>query len=325
MHALLDSGPAAVAAALDAIGWPARGADPQAPDGRPAPLRPEQALADCLGLTGAVALGDHLDRTVHAPRPRPDAAQAELDAATHRLVTDMLSARRTRVRERIERRYRSAFEGRHALPDAQAMWSALGEAGALPARAPGPLAEAAARLQGPFRQHLGAQLALARKELRFLREDVHAALAKRSDYGRTLLALDALLEPGLSDMLQRCHARAVDGAAQRFAQRLVEAVVALPEATDDAAALQAWFAPRGWVSRYVSDCRRLCMALLDAEHAGLQALVDACCAPVAPSMHPVAAREPDQDDVHDQAPARGPIAQQARLGDAGEANSKEMA
>lgn len=306
MLPLLSSGPTSVRAALDALGWPAH---TRALDGSTLPpaARPEQTLATLLGLTGAVSLADHLDRVQHRPRPTPDAQTAEADAATHRLVSEKIARRRAGVHERIERRYRAAFTGRDALPDAEAMWAVLAAEAALPERAPERLAAVAARLQQPFRQHLAAQLAIVRKEQRFLREDVHAALAPRSAYGRGLISLDAQLEPSLAVMLQARHARALDGVCQRFAQRLLEALMALPDDTGSAAALGPWFERRGWASRFVTDCQRLCLSLLDAECAAVQSLVDAACGPLAPTVATKADRADRADRAEETEPGAGAV------------------
>lgn len=281
MTTLVTTGPAEVRAILDAIGYPK---DPDAEPDEPvsgAGLEslmehaPQETLARMLGLTGAVALGDQLDRAASLAR----AQRGEAEAARHHQLSLTLANRRLAIRQRVERRYAQAFEGTRPLPDAATMLLVLQEHDAFADRRPETLVACAQKLGGRYRHLFGGTLAVVRRELHWLRDDAVRQLSHLHPQADALLSLDHVMVGALAPAAADAHRSLEAGVAQRFAERLMEAVLLLPE--DQApTSLEAWFKRRGWVARHLHDCRRLTWAILDLEWALLRGLVDAACGDV---------------------------------------------
>lgn len=286
MTTLVTTGPAELRAMLEAIGYPR---DPDKPQDAVAPRPgafdpvdqpPQDRLAGLLGLTGAVTLGDHLERPQSVARVR----QTEGEAARHEIVLETLWNRRQALRTRVERRYTQAFEGTQPLPDAAAMLSLLTEHDALSERSAETLVTCAQKLGTRYRKLLSSTLSVVRRELHWLRDDTVKALRGLSPESNALIALDEVMAQALRAGAAEAHQSLEAGLGQRFAERLMEAVLILPTGAPPRS-LDAWFKRRGWVARHLHECRRVTLAIVDLEWSGLRGLVDATCGPVTEKPH----------------------------------------
>lgn len=267
-------------AILDSLGWP-QPADEEslsaAQQLRSALYeeRPDTLLAASLGLDGAVNLGDQLDRLGSlTPAPRTPAL-----LALHQQVMLTLGKRRGMIRERVERRYAQAYEGLRPVPDADGILALLEEQGALQDRSPATLATCAQKIGARYRFLFASTLGVVRKEVYWLRDDLLRTLQRLGPEARELLALDRVLEAALEQATVRAHRGLEAGVAERFASQIIEALLQLPE-DNPKAAVESWFRRRGFIARFMHDCRRLTWAVLDHEWTRLRALLDACCGPI---------------------------------------------
>lgn len=291
MSAVLSTDPAELKAILDSLGWPS----PESPASSPPETfkpaaKPESTLAAMLGLTGTVALGDHLDRI---PVLRP-AIATEASAALHRQLLLTMLKRHSVISQRIDRRYNQAFSGLRPVPNAVAVWEVLVSNRALEQRDRASLLIATQKLIARYRFLFSSTMGVIRKEVFWLRDDVTRILTQHCAEAEPLLELDRVLTGALEQATGRTQHNLEEGVGKRFAESLIDAIIALPDAPapED---LDCWYERRGFITRFLLDCRRLTKAILNSDWHQLRCLVEACCGPLGEPLPPIAATA-DSDD-----------------------------
>lgn len=306
MAPVLGVGAVDMRAILDSLGWPRPlQLSPELPDNAtdseqeetadvqplPAPPPgPEAMLASMLGLTGTVALGDHLDHI-----PAIDLTiRTEADLALHRQVMATMKKRHAQIYTRIDRRYGQAYQGLRPVPNAAAMLEVLLSLNVFRDRSTGTLALCTQKLSSRYRFLFSSTLGVVRKEMFWLREDVARALSYGSENTQHLLALDRILEGALEQAISKAHRHLEAGVGQRFYELLNDAILQLPDAPCEGV-LDGWFSRRGFVTRFVHDCRRLTCTILNSDWSALRGLVDACCGPIGAGQASNNSGSPDHD------------------------------
>lgn len=275
MRAILDAlDPMAFAGRLHPLTHGPRPLDDAQPFGQAlAATRPDALLASLLSLEGAVNVGDMLERVGDLESAPPDAQQL----LTHRQIMLTLTKRRYTIGKRIEQRYAQAFGGVRPVPAAGPIFNLLSDSGVLESRKPKLLAECAQKIADRYQFLFSSTLGVIRKELYWLREDALKALQRVSPRAKRMVMLDSVLDSAVEQAALRAHRSLEAGVAQRFAQQLIEAILALP-GSDALPSVESWFNRRGFVTRLMHDCKRLTWAILDSEWSRLRGLCDSCCA-----------------------------------------------
>lgn len=254
--------------------------------------RSDVLLAQMLGLNGAVAMGDQLDRG----GPLAAGNYDERRGALHRQLMLTMVKRRSAIRTRVERRYAQACEGDRPLSGAAVVLDFLQDQGALIDAQSRPLS--AKRIAERYRGLLVSTLSVVRKELYWLREDTLRALHTAGPVAQRWIALDKVLDSALEQATSKAHRTMELQVMASFEAQLSNAIAHLSQeiASSD---MQAWFQRGGIIGRFMHESRRLCWALLDTEWNRLRALVEACCGPLIPLSGHSSTWLSDRPDSHE--------------------------
>lgn len=228
----------------------------------PAP-EADAVLASLLDLNSTVRLADHLATHRRSPLPEMETSASPLRERLSKKVDDL----RTEAASTFDQ----PFTGRRAFPQAQVVLRVLTETSALETRGRAECTEAARTLQAQVRERFDHQLAKARQRIRWLRTDAASEIRAFGPRAADLETFDSVLARALEAGFHRLHRSLEVRLDDVFVARIVTAVAALPEG---ATSLDAWYAPRGVLTRHAEDLGALLRLLVDYELDALLALVD---------------------------------------------------
>jgi hypothetical protein len=239
---------------------------------RAAPVSdPSEALAAVLSLRGAVELTEWLERS-----PPPATGPVERGAAM--VWSDWLARRRTAVVRSSLRPLDQAVGGRHGLPEADGLFEALAEAGALAAtssRAEAAIARVAAAEAGPFHGLVASRMGAARAAFATLRRDLGEQLTLRGGAVAWLDELDAAVRRHTDERADERFGRLAAATRRRFADDLWSATQALPRPAAPSH-VHLWYS--GWIADHIDLCRRVVRAVCEHEWRALHGLAAAASA-----------------------------------------------
>jgi hypothetical protein len=276
VHVLAPSVPSDLRAILASLGIALPEASGFARRSHAAP----RLLGDALSLQDSVRLSGELARGASRPavRSEPDTTAASVRAE----LMDQASERLHALRERLDARYATAFEGRQGLHDAARTHALLIECGAIggDARA---RRRASTSLAAAICQFFSAAFANVQRELPRLKHEITSQLRDRRAVAERLLRLDAVLDPAIGRQLELRQQALLRVLEQRCAADFERAIAALEQAAGPAR-IAAWFARGGVAAVWLDASLRLAHVLLDLQWRSVAGLIDAACSEPAKIM-----------------------------------------
>jgi hypothetical protein len=269
---------------------------------------PADVLAVTLDLAGSMKLDAHLQGRVSVLGENPKKARSESlkaralmdgddasdeehtgstsDAsapsgcrtgeAAQELRTELLG-RFNQLRSSVMRRMDEVQSGRSRIADAERFYADLTAKDLLVRRKPRGIAAVGRFGVESYLIVVLNCLDRIRGEARTLRQELAPGVAGLSSVAARIEAFDTLLEAARFRFTSRLYARIPLALEERFASELQEAVKALPEISG-AEELADWYAAGGWVSEFHGLARRIIVAALEHEWAGLTGWVEAAIA-----------------------------------------------
>lgn len=232
------------------------------------PGDPAAFLARLLDLRGSVELGHHL-----AAIERARSRTAPVDAAAVRGVPERAEARFSAVRADVDRVLVEPFQRRNKLPSPRDAFALLAETGALEARSGRAVASAADAMFAPILDLVSRAIDRARFEHAALREELAPEIAALGPRFGLLVRLDAALGSATTRGREQIEGRLLPALGRSFAQKLAEAVRALPDPVAPAD-VEAWFGARGFVRREIERGRAVALAVITHEERRTLALLE---------------------------------------------------
>ncbi len=215
-------------------------------------------LAELIDLRGGYCLAEalaDLDHVADAPTAAGPTALTRLDGVLAALETVAAGRRLAR---------KNAFKRRYRFPTPARLLTLLQDSDNH---------KRAARFAwAPMADFLQVWSKRARFDIRNLREDTLESLTDLGGDAARLAQLERALYASTRHTLEALYRRVPLASERRFTQQLAQAIRAESELT--LSAIEAWFAPKGWIRQTFDDAWVLTEGVVGGERRRLEALIE---------------------------------------------------